>query len=86
VWAYLLMSAVTFVVYSLDKSRARGRGRRVPEAWLHLLALAWGWPGGLAAQLLVRHKTRKLPFLVVFWLIVAGHVLWWLWVWGWVRF
>jgi uncharacterized membrane protein YsdA (DUF1294 family) len=76
---YVAVSGIAFVSYALDKSAAR-RGRwRTPEATLHLLALAGGWPGALAAQTLLRHKTRKLSFQVVFWatvLINAGLLAW----------
>ena len=45
----------------------------MPESTLHLLDLACGWPGGLAARHLLRHKTRKQPFRAVFWLTVVAN-------------
>lgn len=75
----VLMSAVTFSVYALDKrAAARGR-RRTPEATLHLLELAGGWPGALAAQRVLRHKNRKLSYQVKFWGIVVLHAAAWVW-------
>jgi uncharacterized membrane protein YsdA (DUF1294 family)/cold shock CspA family protein len=65
---YVFLSLVTFVVYALDKSAAQDGRRRTPENNLHLLALAGGWPGALAAQNRLRHKSSKTSFLVVFWL------------------
>jgi len=62
----------------------RPHRRRVPEATLHLIDLAGGFPGGLAARWLFRHKTRKLSFRVVTWGIVAAHAVGWcggLWLW-----
>jgi uncharacterized membrane protein YsdA (DUF1294 family) len=85
VWAYFWMSVVTFLAYAWDKSRARRGGRRTPEATLNMLALAWGWPGALAGQAILRHKRRKASFMIVFWLIVAAHVGFWLWYWRWIR-
>jgi uncharacterized membrane protein YsdA (DUF1294 family) len=67
-------SAVSFVAYGFDKSRAGSGGRRVPERTLHLLALAGGWPGALLGQRQFRHKTQKVPFRVVFWITVVVHV------------
>ena len=79
---YLLMSVVTFTFYGFDKRRAIKGGRRVPEARLHWLELLGGWPGAFAGQLLFRHKTQKLSFRVVFWLIVVLHLAGWAgWFW-----
>lgn len=79
---YLVMSLVAFVAYGLDK-RAATRGRsRIPESTLHLLALAGGFPGAWIGQRAFRHKRRKVPFMVVFWLIVLVHAAsWGLWAW-----
>jgi uncharacterized membrane protein YsdA (DUF1294 family) len=67
---YAVASAVCFIAYALDKSAARKGRRRTPERTLLLLGLAGGWPGGLAAQQLLRHKSSKTSFLVKFWLTV----------------
>jgi uncharacterized membrane protein YsdA (DUF1294 family) len=65
---YAAASAIAFAAYALDKSAAGRAARRTPERTLHLLSLLGGWPGALLGQRLLRHKTRKLPFLAVFWL------------------
>ncbi len=65
---YVFLSLITFAVYALDKSAAQDGRRRTPENNLHLLALVGGWPGALAAQNRLRHKSSKTSFLVVFWL------------------
>jgi uncharacterized membrane protein YsdA (DUF1294 family) len=67
---YLGASALAFLAYLLDKSAARMNRRRTPENTLHLLGLVGGWPGALLAQTLLRHKTVKRPFQIVFWLSV----------------
>lgn len=67
---YALASAACFIAYALDKSAARKGRRRTPERTLLLLGLACGWPGGLAAQQLLRHKSAKASFLAKFWLTV----------------
>lgn len=71
---YAGLSLVAFLAHALDKSAAVAGRRRTPEQTLHLLSLAGGWPGALLAQQLLRHKTRKQPFVAVFWLTVAGNV------------
>lgn len=77
---YALASAVAFVAYAVDKSAAINDRWRTPESRLHLLALAGGWPGALLAQRLLRHKSSKLPFQLLFWATVVLHfaVLGWL--------
>ena len=53
---------LTFVVYGIDKWKAR-RGRwRVPEATLLVLAVAGGSVGAWVAMQLFRHKTQKKKF------------------------
>jgi uncharacterized membrane protein YsdA (DUF1294 family) len=74
---YALMSAVTFGFYWMDKRRARGGRWRVPEATLHILALLGGWPGALIAVRWLRHKNRKLAFLITLWVTVALHAVVW---------
>ena len=38
---------------------------------LHLAELFCGWPGAMLAQALLRHKTAKLSYQLVFWLCLA---------------
>jgi uncharacterized membrane protein YsdA (DUF1294 family) len=67
----LALSAASFAAYGLDKRRAERREARFAEASLLTLDLLGGWPGGLVAQRLWRHKTAKASYQFVFWLIVA---------------
>lgn len=68
---YVAASLVAFLVYAKDKWAARGGRWRTAESTLHLLSLAGGWPGALAAQALLRHKSCKQSFRVVFWWTVV---------------
>lgn len=67
---YLLASAVAFITYALDKAAAQRDQWRTRESTLHLLALIGGWPGALAAQKLLRHKSGKPSFQTMFRLTV----------------
>ncbi len=67
---YLALSLVTFAAYAVDKSAAQRSAWRTPEATLHGLGLAGGWPGGLVAQEVLRHKSSKTSFRLVFWITV----------------
>lgn len=70
-WFYLAASLAAFLAYALDKSAARNGQWRTKESTLHLIGLAGGWPGALAAQRLLRHKSRKQSFQFVFWTTVV---------------
>ncbi|KFE56963.1 DUF1294 domain-containing protein [Pseudomonas syringae] len=74
---YLVMSVLAVFLYWRDKRQARADGWRTPEKVLHAVELLGGWPGALIAQQLFRHKTRKVSFQLVFWLIVLLHQAYW---------
>ena len=79
---YLAASAVTFIAYGIDKSAAMNDRWRTKETTLHLFALACGWPGALAAQYMLRHKSKKTAFLTTFWgtvVLNSGALCWLLW-------
>jgi uncharacterized membrane protein YsdA (DUF1294 family) len=67
---YAAASVITFLAYAIDKRAAQRGGWRIQESTLHLFALAGGWPGAILAQVLLRHKSQKPSFRVVFWLTV----------------
>ncbi|MBW4488389.1 MAG: cold shock and DUF1294 domain-containing protein [Trichocoleus desertorum ATA4-8-CV12] len=75
---YPVMSLITFCLYATDKSRAQQKQWRVPENTLHFCELLGGWLGGFVAQQKFRHKTRKTSYQIVFWLIAALHITFWL--------
>ena len=72
---YLAMSIITFVAYGIDKFKAKHAMWRTPEKTLHMLEALCGWPGALIAQRLLRHKSYKRSFRVVFWCMVGCNLL-----------
>lgn len=72
--AYLVLGAVSFCVYGFDKRSARRDDRRLSETVLHGIDLIGGIAGGLLGQAVFRHKTRKVPFVVLTALIAFGHL------------
>ena len=74
---YCLASVVSFGTYWQDKVRARQGKWRTRERTLLVIDLFGGWPGGYAAQRVVRHKTLDRKFQIWFWLIVVTHVMLW---------
>ncbi len=69
----LVLSALAYWVYAVDKRRAEQGFWRIPEAQLHLLELLGGWPGAFLAQRRLRHKCSKVSYQVSFWLIVLAY-------------
>ena len=79
-WALLAYGGASLLILALywhDKRSARQGQWRTPENTLHAIELLGGWPGALLAQQVLRHKTRKVSYQVVFWGIVALHQAFW---------
>ena len=70
----VIVSPICFVLYGLDKRRAVRHQARISERTLHVAAFVGGWPGAWLGQRVFHHKTQKLSFRIVFWLIVAFHL------------
>ena len=64
-----VMSVILFFVMGRDKALAKLHRRRVPEAFLFLLALLGGALGGVLGMQVFRHKTQHLKFMICFPLI-----------------
>jgi uncharacterized membrane protein YsdA (DUF1294 family) len=72
--ATVVCSSLAFVLYGLDKRSAIRDKPRISERTLHLLSVFGGWPGAHLARITFRHKTLKVSFRVVFWVIVMIHL------------
>ena len=81
--AVALLNLATFYVYWRDKEAAVQGGWRASENQLHGLAVLGGWPGAWFAQQILRHKSGKKPFLLLYWATVAinliGLIGWLIW-------
>ena len=67
------ISLLAFAAQWIDKYRAEAARWRLPENVLHLLELLGGWPGAFLAQRIFRHKTAKISYQLIFWLIVLAY-------------
>lgn len=65
---------ITYMAYAADKHFAQNNRWRIPETNLHLLEFLGGWPAALIAQRVLRHKTRKASYRIVFWMMVVLNV------------
>ncbi|TVQ75011.1 MAG: DUF1294 domain-containing protein [Phycisphaeraceae bacterium] len=75
VGVYAVMSIVSFVLYGWDKRSAARSGWRTRERTLLIVDALGGWPGGLAAQQVFRHKRKKRSYMLRFWAIVILHAV-----------
>lgn len=67
----IIMSAVTYILYGVDKKAAKQGAWRVQESTLHIVSTLGGWCGALIAQQQLRHKTVKAEFRQIFWATVV---------------
>ena len=72
--AYVVLSLICLLAYAFDKSAAIAGRWRSSEQSLLLLGLVGGWPGGLLAQQLLKHKSSKASFRSAFWVTVVVNV------------
>ena len=67
-----VMSAIAFILYAVDKAKAKKGAWRIPEAVL----LGWGFLGGAVGALVamknLRHKTKHWYF----WAVTILGLLW----------
>ena len=79
---YLIaINVVTFLIYGLDKWKAKRDAWRIKESTLLLLAVIGGSVGALLGMQVFRHKTKHVQFTVgvpVILLAQIALVVWWL--------
>lgn len=80
--ALLAWNLVVFILYGVDKAKAKRGSRRIPEKALLWCAFLLGGVGGMAGMLVFRHKTRHtkfrvlLPVALILTLAAVGAYLW----------
>ena len=76
----IAINVVAFIVFGIDKLRARQKKWRIPEATLLLLAIVGGSIGAWAGMLVWRHKTmhRKFKYGVPVILILQLAIVTWI--------
>ena len=60
----MVINLVTFIVYGIDKSKAKKHLWRIPEATLIGLALMGGSVGAFLGMKFFHHKTKHIKFYV----------------------
>lgn len=74
---YLVINILTFILWGMDKQRAKTGQWRIAERFLLGMALLGGGIGALAGMLGFRHKTRKPRFwiLAVFACVLHAYLI-----------
>lgn len=62
---FLLINAVTFALYAIDKFNAKTDSWRISERILIFFAIAGGSAGALLGMIICRHKIRITKFKLV---------------------
>ncbi|EWH08981.1 cold shock DNA-binding domain-containing protein [Catenovulum agarivorans DS-2] len=71
---YAGLSVFAFLLYAVDKSAAQNNRWRTPERHLHLISLLGGWIGAFCAQNMLRHKSKKREFKLIYRVTVAINI------------
>lgn len=70
-----VMSLITFILYWVDKTKAKKGAWRVKEATLLLFSFFGGALGGYIGMLSLRHKTKHWYFTLVNIVSLAIHLV-----------
>ena len=62
IYYIIAINVITFIVYGIDKLKAKKGWWRIPEATLLLLAAIGGSIGAWCGMMLFRHKTKHWKF------------------------
>lgn len=62
------------LMWAFDKAQARRGGWRVPELALHAIAALGAVPASLLAMKVLRHKTLKKHFLLIYACLLVVHL------------
>ena len=80
-FALLIWNLLTFIIYGIDKFKARRDAWRIPEKYLLSFAFLCGGFGAWLAGITFHHKTRKWYFKTVWFLgivttLVTLYLIW----------
>ena len=80
-FAILIWNLLVFMIYGIDKSKARKGAWRIPEKYLLSFAFLCGGFGAWLAVVTFHHKTRKWYFKTVWFLgivttLLALYLIW----------
>ena len=72
---FTAISILSFLLFGLDKQKAKQNKRRISEFTLLLVSFLGGSLGSFLAMFIFRHKTSKTSFKIKFGLILLAQIL-----------
>ena len=69
-----VINIITFMLYGIDKAKAKKKKWRIPEAALLTTAFFGGSVGALLGMCLFRHKTKHIKFKILVPLFLILHI------------
>ena len=72
--ALLAVNLITFMLYAIDKAKAKKNKWRIPEATLILFSFIGGSVGALFGMFALRHKTQHIKFKLLVPLAFILHI------------
>lgn len=75
---YLLINIYAFVLMFFDKKQSAKKSAskiRIKEKNLLLIAIFGGFIGSLSSMYLLRHKTKHINFILIFWFSALIHII-----------
>lgn len=61
----LIINIIAFVMFFMDKQKAKKDKWRIKESTLHIVGFMGGIIGSIAAMILFHHKTKKPKFVII---------------------
>ncbi len=61
----IIINLASFILFFIDKQKAKRDRWRVQEKTLHTLSFMGGVLGSIAAMILFHHKTKKPDFVII---------------------
>lgn len=73
IYYLIIVNLAAWIIYGVDKWKAKKGKWRIRESTLLLTALIGGSLGALTAMLMFRHKTRKTKFVIGIPVMLVAH-------------
>ncbi len=75
IYYLVIINSLSFIIFGIDKWKAKNFKSRIPEWLLLLCSLMGGTIGSVLGMLVFRHKTSKISFKLKFILTIISQLL-----------